>query len=184
MIKFAKLPLAIFLDYLAMLFKQNLFIKEALEQAKIAFAKGEVPVGCVIAKDDKIISRAHNQNIALQDSTAHAEILAIKQANQILQSHRLDGCDLYVSLEPCVMCAGAISLARINRLYYAASDAKSGGIENGAKVFTHKQCHHKTKIYSGINEVEAQNLMKEFFLQTRQAKNNKLKKLIINDYNV
>jgi tRNA(Arg) A34 adenosine deaminase TadA len=164
-----------------MQFKQSLFIKEALEQAKIAFNKGEVPVGCVIVKDNKIIAKAYNQNIALRDSTAHAEILAIKQANQILQSHRLDGCDLYVSLEPCAMCAGAISLARIYRLYYAASDAKSGGIENGARVFSHKQCHHKTKIYSGINEIEAQNLMKDFFSQIRQSKNNKLKKLMIND---
>ena len=172
MTKFAKSPLAILCDYLAMFFKQNLFIKEALEQAKIAFDKGEVPVGCVIVKDNKIITKAHNQNIALRDSTAHAEILAIRQANQILQSHRLNDCDLYVSLEPCSMCAGAISLARISRLYYAASDAKSGGIENGSQVFSHPQCHHKPEIYGGINEAEAQNLLKKFFWQKRTDKKN------------
>jgi tRNA(adenine34) deaminase len=145
----------------------NPFIRAALEQAYIAFDAGEVPVGCVIVKENKIIASAYNQNIALQDSTAHAEILAIRQANEILQSHRLDDCDLYVSLEPCTMCAGAISLARIARLYYSASDAKSGGVENGARVFAHQQCHHKPEIYGGINETEAQNLLKRFFAERR-----------------
>ena len=150
-----------------MLIKSNPFIAEALNQAKIAFEQGEVPVGAVIVKDNKIIASAYNQNIALQDATAHAEILAIRKANKILQSHRLDDCDLYVSLEPCPMCAAAISLARIKRLYYAASDAKSGGVENGAKIFNHKQCHHKPEIYSGIGAVESEKLLKEFFSQKR-----------------
>jgi len=151
--------------------RENLFIKEALEQARIAFDKGEVPVGCVIVKNNEIIAKAHNQNIALQDSTAHSEILAIKQANQVLKNHRLNDCDLYVSLEPCPMCAGAISLARIKRLYYAASDAKSGGVENGSKVFSHPQCHHKPEIYSGIGALDAEKLLKDFFSQKRKVEN-------------
>jgi tRNA(adenine34) deaminase len=147
--------------------KSNPFIQEALNQAKIAFSQGEVPVGAVIVKDNQIIAAAYNQNITLQDSTAHAEILAIRKANQILKTHRLDDCDLYVSLEPCPMCAAAISLARIKRLYYAASDPKSGGIETGAKIFNHQQCHHKPEIYSGIGALESEKLMKEFFSQRR-----------------
>ncbi|MCE3255190.1 MAG: nucleoside deaminase [Rickettsiaceae bacterium] len=149
----------------------NQFIKKALEQAQIAFEKGEVPVGAVVVKDNQIIAKSYNQNIALQDSTAHAEILAIRKANQILQSHRLDGCDLYVSLEPCAMCAAAISLARINRLYYAASDVKSGGVENGARVFSHPQCHHRPEIYGGINAGESEQLLKKFFEQKRKIEN-------------
>jgi tRNA(adenine34) deaminase len=150
-----------------MLIKPNQFTAEALNQAQIAFSQGEVPVGAVIVKNNQIIAAAHNQNITLKDSTAHAEILAIRKANQILQTHRLDDCDLYVSLEPCSMCASAISLARIRRLYYAASDPKSGGVENGAKIFTHQQCHHKPEIYSGIGAVESEKLLKEFFAQKR-----------------
>ncbi len=150
-----------------MLIKPNQFTAEALNQAQIAFDQGEVPVGAVIVKNNQIIAAAHNQNITLQDSTAHAEILAIRKANQILKTHRLDDCDLYVSLEPCPMCAAAISLARIKRLYYAASDAKSGGVENGAKIFTHKQCHHKPEIYGGIGAAESEKLLKEFFAQKR-----------------
>ena len=148
---------------------ENKFIVEALRQAQLAFDVGEVPVGAVVVKNNQIIAASHNQNIALQDATAHAEILAIRAANQILQSHRLDDCDLYVSLEPCPMCAAAISLARIKRLYYAASDAKSGGIESGAKVFSHQQCHHKPEIYGGINAMESEKLLKEFFAQKRKV---------------
>lgn len=151
--------------------KSNPFIQEALNQAQIAFNAGEVPVGAVIVQDNKIIATAYNQNIALKDSTAHSEILAIRKANQILQSHRLDGCDLYVSLEPCSMCASAISLARIRRLYYCASDAKSGGVENGSRVFSHPQCHHKPEIYSGINALEAEKLLKDFFAIKRKVEN-------------
>ena len=149
--------------------KPNQFIQEALNQAQTAFNQGEVPVGAVIVKNNQIIAAAHNQNIALQDSTAHAEMLAIRKANQILKTHRLDDCDLYVSLEPCSMCASAISLARIRRLYYGASDPKSGGIENGAKIFTHQQCHHKSEIYSGIGAVESEILLKSFFSQKRKS---------------
>ncbi len=152
-----------------MLIKSNPFIQEALNQAQIAFEQGEVPVGAVIVKNNQIIAAAYNQNITLQDTTAHAEILVIRKANQILKTHRLDDCDLYVSLEPCPMCAAAISLARIKRLYYAANDAKSGGVENGAKVFNHKQCHHKPEIYSGIGAAESEKLLKEFFAQKRKT---------------
>jgi tRNA(Arg) A34 adenosine deaminase TadA len=148
-------------------FKSNPFIKEALRQAQIAFDQEEVPVGAVIVKDGQIIASAHNQNIALQDSSAHAEVLAIRKACQFLQSHRLDDCDLYVSLEPCSMCAGAISIAKIRRLYYCTSDEKSGGVENGAKVFNHKQCHHKPEIYSNISASISKELLKRFFRQKR-----------------
>ena len=149
--------------------KDNPFIAEALAQARIAFGAGEVPVGAVVVRDNKIIAAHHNQNISLKDPTAHAEILAIRKASQILQSHRLDDCDLYVSLEPCSMCASAISLARIKKLYYSASDAKSGGVELGSRVFSHRQCHHKPEIYSGIGAIESTKLLKEFFLQKRAS---------------
>lgn len=147
--------------------KPNPFIKEALRQAQIAFDLGEVPVGAVLVKENKIIAAAYNQNIALRDSTAHSEILVIQKAHQILQSRYLDDCDLYVSLEPCAMCAGAISIARIKRLYYAASDKKSGGVENGARVFSHPQCHNIPEIYSGINALEAEGLLSKFFRSKR-----------------
>jgi tRNA(Arg) A34 adenosine deaminase TadA len=146
----------------------NPFIKEALNQAKIAFEQGEVPIGAIVVQNNQIIASAHNQNIALKDPTAHAEILALRKAAQILQNHRLDECDLYVSLEPCAMCAGAISNARIKRVYYSASDCKSGGVENGAKVFSHPQCHHKPEIYGGIGASESERLIKEFFAQKRK----------------
>ena len=150
--------------------RSNKFIFEALAQAQFAFDNGEVPVGAVVVKDNQIIAASYNQNIALKDATAHAEILAIRSANQILQSHRLDDCDLYVSLEPCSMCAAAISLARIKRLYYSASDIKSGGVENGTKVFSHQQCHYKPEIYGGINATESEKLLKRFFVQKRKEK--------------
>jgi tRNA(adenine34) deaminase len=149
--------------------KINPFIKEALEQAKIAFVQNEVPVGAVVVLGGQIIASAHNQNISLKDPTAHAEILALRKACEVLKSHRLEDCDLYVSLEPCVMCAGAISNARIRRVYYAASDAKSGGVENGAKVFSHPQCHHKPEIYGGIGALESEALLKDFFSTKRNA---------------
>jgi tRNA(adenine34) deaminase len=121
---------------------QNLFMQEALRQARIAFEKDEVPVGAVVVEDGKIIAATHNQNLALKDPTAHAEILALRQAAQIKNSSRLDGCDLYITLEPCAMCASAIALARIKRIYYAASDAKFGAVENGVKIFHNSSCHH------------------------------------------
>ncbi len=149
--------------------KPNPFILEAINQAKLAALSGEVPIGAVVVRNNEIIAKAYNQNISLKDSTAHAEILAIRKANEVLQSHRLDECDLYVSLEPCSMCASAISLARIRRLYYAASDVKSGGVENGARIFSHSQCHHKTEIYSGINALESEKLIKDFFATKREV---------------
>ncbi len=150
--------------------KLNFFISKALEQAKIALAKGEVPVGCVIVKDEQIIAYSYNQNLTLKDPTAHSEILAIKQASQLLQSHRLDECDLYCTLEPCAMCAGAISLARIRRLYYCAEDNKSGGVTNGAKVFSHPQCHHKPEVYGGFAVKNATSLLSNFFIGKRLNK--------------
>ena len=150
-----------------MTIKSSQFMGEAIKQAEIAFKKNEVPIGAVVVKDNQIIASSHNQNITLKDPTAHAEILAIRKAGEILGEKYLENCDLYVSLEPCPMCAGAISLARIRRLYYAASDEKSGGVENGAKVFSQSQCHHKPEIYSGIGALESQKLIKEFFFQKR-----------------
>jgi tRNA(adenine34) deaminase len=149
--------------------KFNSFMEIALQQAQIAFDLGEVPVGAVIVdnKTNKIIASNYNQNITLKDSTAHAEILAIRNACLIKNHHRLDDCDLYVTLEPCPMCAAAISLARIKRVYYAASDPKSGGIENGPRIFSHSNCHHKPEIYAGISEAQSSQLLKKFFLLKR-----------------
>ena len=143
--------------------KENQFMEEAFAQAKIADGKDEVPVGAVLVEDGKIIAKSHNQNISLKDPTAHAEILLLRHAAIIKNSHRLDGCDLYVTLEPCPMCAAAISLAKIRRVYYGASDKKSGGVENGPKIFHSSACHHIPEIYSGFMENDIKNLMVEFF---------------------
>lgn len=142
-------------------------MKEALIQAKIAFEKDEVPVGAVIVENGKVIASSHNQNLYLKDPTAHAEILALRQAAKVKNSARLDGCDIYVTLEPCPMCAAAISLSRIRRVYYAASDEKSGGVENGPKVLNSSSCHHKPEIYPGISEEEAKKLLIDFFKSKR-----------------
>jgi len=139
----------------------------ALAQAKDAAARGEVPVGAVIAQGDKIIAQAGNRTRELCDPTAHAEILAIREACTALGAERLTGLDLYVTLEPCAMCAAAISNARIGRLYYGASDPKSGGVAQGAQVFSHAQCHHAPQVYEGIAEQEAEALLKSFFAQRR-----------------
>ena len=139
------------------------FMSEAIAQAKLAFEKDEVPVGAVIVEDGKVIAATHNFNLHLKDPTAHAEILALRQAAQIKNSARLDDCDLYITLEPCAMCAAAISLARIRRIYYALSDEKFGAIENGIRIFSGKSCYHKPEIYSGIYEEEARNLLVNFF---------------------
>lgn len=146
---------------------KNNFMKEALKQAKIAFEKDEVPVGAVIVENGKIITTSHNQNLILKDPTAHAEILVMREAAKIKDSARLDGCDLYVTLEPCAMCASAIALARIRRIYYAASDVKFGAVENGARIFSSTSCHHKPEIYSGISEEESKELMQSFFRNKR-----------------
>jgi tRNA(adenine34) deaminase len=146
---------------------KNNFMKEALKQARIAFEKDEVPVGAAIVENGKIIAKSHNQNLILKDPTAHAEILVMREAAKIKDSARLDGCDLYVTLEPCAMCASAIALARIRRIYYAASDVKFGAVENGARIFSSTSCHHKPEIYSGISEEESRELMQSFFRNKR-----------------
>lgn len=139
----------------------------ALDEARAAAARGEVPVGAVIVRDGQIVARAGNRTRELCDPTAHAEVLAIRTACAALGSERLTGHDLYVTLEPCPICAGAISAARIARLYYGAADPKSGGVAVGARVFTHPQCHHAPEVYDGIGGAEAETLLKSFFAARR-----------------
>ncbi len=143
------------------------FMGLALDEARAAALRGEVPVGAVVARGDEVLSRAGNRTRELSDPTAHAEILAIRAACRVLGSERLVGCDLYVTLEPCPMCAAAISAARIGRLYFGASDPKSGGVTVGARVFTHPQCHHVPEVYDGIGAAEAEALLKGFFAGKR-----------------
>ena len=139
----------------------------ALALAREAAGAGEVPVGAVIVKDGMVIAEAHNAPRALKDPTAHAELLAIRRASERLGSERLEGCELWVTLEPCAMCAGAISHARIARLYYAAPDPKGGAVEHGALVFEQKQCLHRPEVYSGMGEEEAAELLRVFFAERR-----------------
>jgi tRNA(adenine34) deaminase len=143
------------------------FMQEALAEARAAEAAGEVPVGCLIIRDGNVIARAGNRTLTDRDPTAHAELLAIRQAAKALDSERLTECDLYVTLEPCTMCAAAISFARIRRLYYAAADPKGGGVENGVRYFSSPTCHHRPDVYGGIGEAEAAALLKEFFRARR-----------------
>ncbi|MBL9047215.1 MAG: nucleoside deaminase [Tabrizicola sp.] len=140
---------------------------EALEEAQAAALRGEVPVGAVVAREGVIVARAGNRTRELNDPTAHAEMLAIRAACAAAGSERLAGHDLYVTLEPCPMCAAAISAARIGRLYYGATDPKSGGVAHGARVFSHPQCHHVPEIYDGIRAAEAEALLKGFFADKR-----------------
>ena len=140
------------------------FMQIALEEARAAFARDEIPVGAVIIDENQnIIAQAGNRTEELNDPTAHAEILAIKQACEKLGSPRLVQCSIYVTLEPCSMCASAISFARIKSLYYGAGDKKSGGVEHGAKIFNSSSCHHKPDIYDSICEAESGELLKDFF---------------------
>lgn len=140
----------------------------AFEEAHAAEARGEVPVGAVVvAPDGRIVGRGGNETRAGNDPTAHAEIVAIRAACAALGTERLTGCDLYVTLEPCPMCAAAISNARIARLYYGAGDPKSGGVAHGAKVFSHAQCHHAPEIYDGIGADAAEALLRRFFAARR-----------------
>ena len=140
----------------------------ALQQAKAAAKRGEVPVGAVIiAPSGEIIAQTGNSTRELNDPTAHAEILAIRAACAALGSERLTGYDLYVTLEPCPMCAMAISAARIRRLYFGASDPKSGGVNHGPRIFTHPQAHHVPEIYDGIAAGESEALLKDFFQSRR-----------------
>ena len=139
----------------------------ALDEARAAGARGEVPVGAVVVQGGEVVTRAGNRTRELADPTAHAEILAIRAACAFVGSERLASADLYVTLEPCPMCAGAISAARIARLYYGAADPKSGGVAVGARVFSHPQCHHVPEIYDGIAATAAETLLKDFFATRR-----------------
>jgi len=141
----------------------------ALEQAQLASQKGEVPVGAVIiaSKSGKVIAATHNLTESANDATAHAEMLAIREACRSLKSPRLAGCDLYVTLEPCAMCAQAIAHARIRRLYFGAYDSKGGGVEHGARIFHQGTCHHKPEVIGGMEESASAALLKEFFVARR-----------------
>ena len=141
---------------------------KAFEEAQAAAARGEVPVGAVIVTAAGIVlASAGNRTLELKDPTAHAEILAIRRAAKNLGSERLIDCDLYVTLEPCAMCAGAISFARLRRIYFAAGDEKMGAVENGLRFFGQNTCHHKPEVYGGIGEAESQTLLKDFFKSRR-----------------
>ncbi len=137
---------------------------QAIAEAEAAAARGEVPVGAVIVSPaGEIIASAGNRTLQHKDPTAHAELLAIRQAAQVVGSERLINCDIYVTLEPCAMCTAAISFARIRRVYFAASDEKMGAVENGLRFFNHPTCHHVPEVYSGIGETAAQSLLINFF---------------------
>ena len=139
----------------------------ALREAERAAERGEVPVGAVIVRDGAVLARAGNRTLADRDPTAHAEILAIRAAAAALGSERLIDCDLYVTLEPCPMCAGAISFARIRRLYYGAADPKGGAVDHGVRLYGDATCHHRPEVYGGIGETAAAALLKDFFRSRR-----------------
>lgn len=139
----------------------------AFAEAEAAGRRGEVPIGAALVLGGRVIARAGNRTRELSDPTAHAEILAIREAGAALGSERMAGADLYVTLEPCPMCAAAISFARIRRLYYAASDPKGGGVEHGPRIFAHPTCHHAPEVYSGFREAEAGAILKDFFRNRR-----------------
>lgn len=143
------------------------FMDIALQEAEAAGARGEVPVGAVIVRDGEVVAQGGNRTREWSDPTAHAEVVAIRAACKALGQERLQGSDLYVTLEPCPMCAAAISNARIARLYYGAADPKSGGVAQGPKVFSHPQCHHKPEVFDGIAEGEATALLTTFFAAKR-----------------
>ena len=140
----------------------------ALEQARVARDAGEVPIGAVVVSaSGEVLARAGNRTLALRDPTAHAELLAIREACATLGSERLTGCDLHVTLEPCAMCAAAISFARIRRLYFGCGDPKGGAVENGVRYYNSPTCHHRPEVYSGIAETEASSLLQDFFRKLR-----------------
>jgi len=139
----------------------------ALAEARAAAAAGEVPVGCVVICDGEVITRARNRTLVDHDPTAHAEIVALRAAAAVLGTERITACDVYVTLEPCTMCAGALSFARIRRLYYGAADPKGGAIDNGVRFFASPACHHRPEVYGGIAEQEAATLLREFFAARR-----------------
>jgi len=139
----------------------------AFDEAAKAAVRGEVPVGAVIVKGGEILALAGNETLQKKDPTAHAEMIAIRAACEALQSERLNDCDLYVTLEPCAMCAAAISFARLRRVYFAAPDPKGGAVENGARFFSQPTCHHAPEVYGGIRETEAAELLRSFFKERR-----------------
>src|ERR1700730_1455780 len=143
------------------------FMDLALAEARAPAADGEVPVGCVVVRGGEVIARARNRTLADHDPTAHAEMLAIRQAAAAVGAERLVDCDVYVTLEPCAMCAGALSLARVRRLYYGAADPKGGAVESGVRFFASPTCHHRPDIYGGIAELEAAALLRGFFAERR-----------------
>jgi tRNA(adenine34) deaminase len=139
----------------------------ALEAAEKAGKAGEVPIGCVIVRNGEVIAAAGNRTLTERDPTAHAEVLALRAAAHAIGSERLTDCDLYVTLEPCTMCAGAISFARIRRLYYGAPDPKGGAVESGVRFFAAPTCHHCPEVYSSVGEREAATLLRDFFKARR-----------------
>jgi tRNA(adenine34) deaminase len=151
------------------MFRPSPFMTLALDEARAAAARGETPVGAVVVDPatGDVVARAGNRVRELADPTAHAEMLAIRDACARLGTERLPGLDLYVTLEPCAMCAAAIAAARLRRLYYGAADPKTGGVEHGARVFAHPQAHHMPEIYGGIGEAEAAALLRSFFAGLR-----------------
>ena len=142
-------------------------MRVALARAQAAGLAGEVPIGAVVTQGGKVIATGENRNRRDNDSTAHAEMVAIRAACTALGQERLTGCDLWVTLEPCPMCAGAIAHARIARLYYGAPDPKGGGVDHGARVFAHPQCHHRPELFSGIGEETSARLLRDFFAERR-----------------
>ncbi|MGB3042657.1 MAG: nucleoside deaminase [Xanthobacteraceae bacterium] len=143
------------------------FMDLALEQAENAEKAGEVPIGCVIVRDGVVIARAGNRTLTDRDPTAHAEVLALREAARVLGSERLPDCDLYVTLEPCTMCAAAISFARIRRLYFGALDPKGGAVDSGVRFFASPTCHHAPEVYPAVGETRAATLLREFFKARR-----------------
>jgi len=143
------------------------YMDMALAEARAAGERGEVPIGCVIVHNGAVVARAGNRTLAERDPTAHAEIVAIRAAAAALSSERLAACDLYVTLEPCAMCAGAMAWARIRRLYYGAADVKGGAVDNGVKFFASPSCHHRPEVYGGLAEAETSALLKSFFRERR-----------------
>jgi tRNA(adenine34) deaminase len=139
------------------------FMDAALGEARAAQAAGEVPIGCVVVRDGEIVAKAGNRTIRDHDPTAHAELLAIRAAAHALGNERLDACDLYVTLEPCAMCAGALSFARIRRLYYGAADPKGGAVDSGVRFFGSPTCHHAPEVYGGMGEQAAAEMLRAFF---------------------
>ena len=142
-------------------------MRRALDAAREAAQAGEVPVGAVVVKGDAVVATSRNAMRGVNDPTAHAEMVAIRAAAERLGTSRLDGCDLWVTLEPCAMCAGAIALARINRLYFGAADPKGGGVIHGPRLFGQPTCHHPPEVYGGIGEGEAAALLRDFFQERR-----------------